>query len=218
MTDFTAIDISKWPRGEVFCYFSQMAPTGYSLTVEMDVTALLQTVKSNNIKFFPAYLWLVTKNLNKQIEFKIAQKDGQLGYYNSLTPLYAHFHNDNKTFSLMWTEYNDDFHTFYKSYLDNQKQYGENYGVLAQKHTLPPQNAYTVSAIPWVKFKSFAVHSYENKPYFFPSVEAGRYFEQSGKILMPLSLTCHHATTDGWHIDLFLKDLQADMDNFEKYF
>jgi len=218
MTDFTAIDISKWPRGEVFYYFSQMAPTGYSLTVEMNVTALLQTVKSNNIKFFPAYLWLVTKNLNKQIEFKIAQKDGQLGYYRSLTPLYAHFHNDNKTFSLIWTEYNDDFHTFYKAYLDNQKQYGENYGVLAQKHTLPPQNAYTVSAIPWVKFKSFAVHSYENKPYFFPSVEAGRYFEQSGKILMPLSLTCHHATTDGWHIDLFLKDLQADMDNFEKYF
>ena len=218
MTDFTAIDISKWPRGEVFYYFSQMAPTGYSLTVEMDVTALLQTVKSNNIKFFPAYLWLVTKNLNKQIELKIAQKDGQLSYYHSLTPLYAHFHNDNKTFSLMWTEYNDDFHTFYKSYLDNQKQYGENYGVLAQKHTLPPQNAYTVSAIPWVKFKSFAVHSYENKPYFFPSVEAGKYFEQSGKILMPLSLTCHHATTDGWHIDLFLKDLQADMDNFEKYF
>ena len=125
MTDFTAIDISKWPRGELFYYFSQMAPTGYSLTVEMDVTALLQTVKSNNIKFFPAYLWLVTKNLNKQIEFKIAQKDGQLGYYHSLTPLYAHFHNDNKTFSLMWTAYNDDFHTFYKAYLDNQKQYSE---------------------------------------------------------------------------------------------
>lgn len=217
MTDFTPIDIQTWPRGEMFYYFSQMAPTGYSLTVDIDITHLLQTVKSRDIKFFPAYLWLITKNLNRQIEFKVAVKDGQLGYYDSLTPLYAHFHNDDKTFSLMWTEYSDDFKTFYNTYLENQKNYGNNHGVLAQKHRVPPPNAYTVSAIPWVEFKSFAVHSYENKPYYFPSVEAGKYFEQAGKMLMPLSLTCHHATTDGWHIDLFLKDLQYDMNNFEKY-
>lgn len=217
MTDFTPIDVQTWPRGEMFYYFSQMAPTGYSLTVDIDITHLLQTVKSRDIKFFPAYLWLITKNLNRQIEFKVAVKDGQLGYYDSLTPLYAHFHNDDKTFSLMWTEYSDDFKIFYNVYLENQKNYGNNHGVLAQKHTVPPPNAYTVSAIPWVEFKSFAVHSYENKPYYFPSVEAGKYFEQAGKMLMPLSLTCHHATTDGWHIDLFLKDLQDDMNNFEKY-
>lgn len=217
MTDFTPIDIQTWPRGEMFYYFSQMAPTGYSLTVDIDITHLLQTVKSRDIKFFPGYLWLITKNLNRQIEFKVAVKDGQLGYYDSLTPLYAHFHNDDKTFSLMWTEYSDDFKTFYNTYLENQKNYGNNHGVLAQKHRVPPPNAYTVSAIPWVEFKSFAVHSYENKPYYFPSVEAGKYFEQAGKMLMPLSLTCHHATTDGWHIDLFLKDLQYDMNNFEKY-
>ena len=115
MTDFTPIDIQTWPRGEMFYYFSQMAPTGYSLTVDIDITHLLQTVKSRDIKFFPAYLWLITKNLNRQIEFKVAVKDGQLGYYDSLTPLYAHFHNDDKTFSLMWTEYSDDFKTFYNA-------------------------------------------------------------------------------------------------------
>ena len=80
---------------------------------------------------------------------------------------------------------------------------------------LPPENAYTVSALPWVEFKHFAVHSYENKSYFFPSVEAGKYHEENGSILMPLSVTCHHATTDGYHISEFLKSLQSDMDNFE---
>lgn len=37
---FTPIDFTTWPRAEIFYYFSKMAPTGYSITVNMDVTAL----------------------------------------------------------------------------------------------------------------------------------------------------------------------------------
>ena len=50
----------------MFYYFSKMAPTGYSLTVNVDVTKLKAVCRENGIKFFPAYLWLVTKNLNRQ--------------------------------------------------------------------------------------------------------------------------------------------------------
>ena len=42
----------------------------------------------------------MTKVLNEQQEFRIADQDGQIGYYDSLTPLYATFHEDDKTFSL----------------------------------------------------------------------------------------------------------------------
>ena len=37
---FTPIDLRTWPRSQVFTYFAKMAPTGYSLTVDMDVTAM----------------------------------------------------------------------------------------------------------------------------------------------------------------------------------
>ena len=213
---FNIIDTENWPRREIFYYFSQMAPTGYSLTVDIDVTKLIETIKIQQIKFFPAYLWLVTRNLNNYTEFRCAVKDGKLGCFDTLTPLYAHWHEDTKTFSLMWTEYSDNFKEFYNGYINNQQKYGDNHGILAQP-CLPPENAYTVSAFPWVEFKHFAVHSYENKPYFFPSIEAGKYREENGKVLMPLSITCHHATTDGYHISEFLKDLQNDMDNFETF-
>lgn len=212
---FTKIDLQNWPRGQMFYYFAKMAPTGYSITVNVDVTNLRKTLKNAGMKFFPAYLWLVTKNLNDQQEFKIAEKDGVPGYYDTLTPLYASFHEDDKTFSLMWTEYSERFAEFYASYLENQKQFGENRGVLA--NAVPPENAYTVSCLPWVSFTHFAVHTYENKPYYFPSVEAGKFTEQGESVLMPLSLTCHHATTDGYHVALFLESLQSDMDNFEKF-
>ena len=214
---FTPIDIRTWSRREQFYYFSKMAPTGYSLTVKLDITKMKEVLDSAGMRFFPAYLWLVTKTLNRQQEFRIAEKDGQVGFYDHLTPLYATFHEDDHTFSLMWTAYSEDFRTFHDGYLRNQEQFGKNHGILAQAGVLPPPNAYTVSCVPWISFDHFAVHSYENKPYYFPSVEAGRFTEENGRLMLPLSITCHHATTDGWHVSRFLKELQDNMDQFDPY-
>ena len=214
---FTAIDLQNWKRGQIFYYFAKMAPTGYSLTVKLDITKMKAALDAAHLKFFPAYLWLVTKTLNLQQEFRIAEKDGQIGYYDYLTPLYASFHEDDKTFSLMWTEFHDDFPTFYDAYIRNQEQYGQNRGVLAQPDLLPPPNAYTVSCVPWISFQHFSVHSYENKSYFFPSVEAGKFTMENGRLMMPLSITCHHATTDGYHVNCFLQQLQMEADRFDQY-
>ena len=51
----------------------------------------------------------------------------------------------------------------------------------------------SVSCIPWIDFSHFAVHYFDNKSYYFPSVEAGRIYRENGKEKMPLSITCHHA-------------------------
>lgn len=211
---FTPINFDQWPRREIFYYYSKMAPTGYSLTVNIDVTKLLPRIKDKKIKFTPVYLWAVTKNINRQTEFKIAYQGETLGYYDELTPLYATFHDDDKTFSLMHTEFKQEFKEFYNDYLVNQQKYGANHGVICQKDTPPAPNSFVVSCLPWISFEHFAVHSYQNNPYFFPSIEAGKFFESDGRMLLPLSITCHHATTDGYHVNAFLKDLQEELDTF----
>lgn len=212
---FTPFDPQHWPRREVFHYFSALAPTGYSLTVRLDVTALRRTLRARGLRFYPAYLWAVTRCLSAHPEFTTAVRDGQIGFYDSLTPLYAVLHPDDHTFSLMWTAYDADFSTFYAHCEENRRQYSERHGLLAQPLTPPPENAYIVSCLPWVSFDHFAVHSFSASPYYFPSVEAGRFVEENGRTLLPLSVTCHHAATDGWHVHLFLDELQALMDRFE---
>lgn len=214
--NFTPIDFARWPRREVFAYFSRMAPTGYSLTVDLDATILRRTLKEADVKLFPVYLWLVTRNLNRQEAFRLAEQDGQLGTFDSLTPLYAAFHPDDETFSLMWTEYDPDLRRFCQAYLADQRQYGHIHGILA-KPGLPPANAYTVSCVPWISFRHFAVHSCREQSYYFPSVESGKLREAGGKVCLPLSITCHHAAADGIHVARFLDDLQADMDGIAAF-
>lgn len=212
--NFIPIECKNWPRGQMFYYFSQMAPTSYSMTVNVDVTKLSSKLKQMNRKFFPTYLWIVTKCINRQIDFKVAYQNDNLGYYHTLTPLYAQFHDDDKTISLMWTEYDEDYTVFYRNYCENQIHFGQNHGVLCQPMAPPPANAYTVSCVPWIRFNHFAVHTHDRKSYFFPSIEAGKIFKDGERKLMPLSITCHHATTDGYHVDRFLKELQYEMDHF----
>ena len=208
--NFNELDMQTWNRAQIFHYFYNMAPTGYSITTNIDITILRNVLKQRKIKFFPAYLYLLTKNLNKQTEFKIAINNDKIGYWDTLTPMYAVFHKDDNTFSLMWTDYHDDFSTFYRNYINDQRQYGANHGILAKPDRVPPLSCYTVSCIPWISFSHFAVHSYQNKPYFFPSVEAGKFYMSENKIWMPLSLTLHHAATDGYHVNQFIEDLQND--------
>ena len=48
-------------------------------------------------------------------------------------------------------------------------------------------------------------------------MEAGKLRPEGAKLLLPLSLTVHHAAADGWQVHQFLTDLQADMDRFDTF-
>lgn len=207
---FQPIDMTTWPMAQAFYYYTQMAPTSYTINVTMDVTILRKTLKQRGYKFFPAYLYLVTRAIEKQKELRVAVNEGVLGYWQSLTPLYPQFHEDDKTTSLLWTEYDICFQSFYDSYIEDITKHGSSHGILSSKG-MPPANGYVISCIPWFTFNSFSLHNHGIKDYYVPSFEAGAFVEAGGKITMPLSITVHHATTDGYHLKEFLEDLQTNM-------
>lgn len=117
MSEFHPIDMQTWPMAQAFHYYTRIAPTSYTINVNMDVTILRRELKKRGYKFFPAYLYLATRVISNQQELRIHVKDGVLGYWDTLTPAYPQFHADDKTTSLLWTEYNEKFAYFYNAYL-----------------------------------------------------------------------------------------------------
>ena len=213
---FEPINQDTWPMAQSFYYYTQMAPTTYTINVTMDVTVLRKELKQRGLKFFPAYLWLVTNAINRVEELRVGLKDGVLGHWKQLTPIYPQFHEDDKTTSLLWTEYHDNFSEFYKHYNKDINAYGDNHGILTAKG-IPLPNGYVISCIPWFTFQSFSLHNHGLKDYYFPSFEAGKFVESAGKTLMPLSVTAHHATTDGYHLKVFFEALQDSMDHLAQW-
>lgn len=213
---FTPIDLQTWPLTQMFTYYTQMAPTTYTVNVSMDVTTLRNTLKNRGMKFFPAYLYLITSAIQKQPELRIAKRDGVLGIWDRLTPAYPQFHEDDHTTSLLWTEYSPAFMDFYHDYLEDTRQYGASHGILSAKG-LPPASTYIISCIPWFTFNSFSLHNHGIQDYFFPSFEAGGFQDANGRILMPLSVTVHHATMDGYGLKVFFERLQHSMNHPEEW-
>ena len=215
-TAFTPIDFDSWDRKQYFYYFTKMLPTGFSITIEADITNTYNMIKEQNKKFFPAYLYLASKLITEQKEFRIASMDGTLGCYEVLHPSYACFHPDDKTMSNMWTEYDSDFHTFYNNYITDQNRFAHNHGILA-KPDMPPQNSFMIGMLPWIEFTSYTPVPYGNSSSFFPVLEAGKFIERDGRKRMPLSITVHHAVADGYHVGLFLDKFQSGMAAPEKW-
>jgi chloramphenicol O-acetyltransferase type A len=50
---FTPLDLQSWSRGQMFHYFTQMAPTGFSLTVLLDITIMKKALKVVISNFIP---------------------------------------------------------------------------------------------------------------------------------------------------------------------
>ena len=50
--DFVPITMESWTRGQIFYYYTQMAPTSYTVDVKMDVTVLRQKLRNEGLNFF----------------------------------------------------------------------------------------------------------------------------------------------------------------------
>ncbi|PJI07614.1 MULTISPECIES: CatA-like O-acetyltransferase [Clostridium] len=216
-TNFHTIDMETWPRVQTYKYFTETVSTViYSINVTINVTKLTNTLKSKGIKFFLAYLYLITRAMGRHREFLMAIQDNVLGYFDYRTPFYPVFHDDDKTITFLWTEYNDDFEAFYKNYISDIKQYGKSHGSMLPKGA-PPSNNYIVSCIPWVAFNGMSMQLQNAKNYYAPIFESGKFTKTEGTITMPLSITVNHAAIDGYHIKMFLDDLQWLIDHTEEW-
>ncbi len=215
--DFCAMDMKTWPRSYTYKYFTEtVSPLIYSVNVTLDVTKLRGILKKQRLKFFPAYLYLITKGMISQKEFLMARQDDILGYWNFRTPLYPIFHEDDQTITFLWTEYDNDFKTFYKNYTSDIINHGKQHGVMMAKGE-PPANSYIIACTPWFSFNSVSMHLQNAKNYYAPMFEAGGFQEAHGTIKMPLSITVNHAVIDGYHIKVFLENLQSLLEQPEKW-
>ncbi len=210
---FNLIDIEKWGRKPYFEHYLNQVICTFSITANIDITALLETLREKEIKLYPAFIYMVTKTVNSQVEFRTCfNEEGNLGYWNRMTPSFTIFHNDDKTFSEMWTEFSNDFRIFYENYQDDMKQYGDVKGVWAKDNR--PRNAFSISSIPWVNFTGFNLNVYNDGKYLLPIITGGKYFNQAGKTLLPISLQVHHAVCDGYHASSFINELQKLANNY----
>ncbi|WP_249329744.1 CatA-like O-acetyltransferase [Wansuia hejianensis] len=88
------IDIKKWSRGKLFKSYIDNLRIVMSLTVDIDVTKLIEFSKSNNFKFYPSMIWIVSKIVNAHDEFKYSwDSNGNQIKWEYVFPSYTLWNN-----------------------------------------------------------------------------------------------------------------------------
>ena len=205
---FHLIDIDSWPRKEFYEHFINEVVCSYSLTVNLDITAL------KGERLYPAMIWLLTKTVNEMPEFRTSLTEEGLGIYDSMHPMYTVFNKENKNFSGIWSYFSEEYAEFLKSYDADAREYSKSTRYAPKEGT--PPNSFNISMAPWTTFTSFNINVYDEGKFLLPIFTMGKHFEQDGKHLLPLAIQAHHAVCDGYHIGLFVEKLQKHIDNFGK--
>ena len=122
---------ADWARSSHFQYYTKgFVKSVNSMTVRIDVTHFLAEVKRRNLKFFPAFAALTGQVVASIPEMCTAvDENGTPGYYSYLNPNFTIFHEDDKTFSDVWSEYDADFDTFYRNLVADAEQYHDKKGI-----------------------------------------------------------------------------------------
>lgn len=213
---FNLIDIDNWDRKPYFEHFLNHTRCTFSMTANVDITKLLKLSRKKDIKFYPTFIYMVSRIVNSHEEFRTCfDEQGKLGFWDEMLPSFTIFHNDDKTFTNIWTEYSVDFDAFYRNYQEDIMQYGKIKCMNPKKSE--PKNTFPISSIPWVSFTGFNLNIFNDGTYLLPIVTAGKYFDQRNKILLPISLQVHHSVCDGYHVGLFLSELQELVDNCDQW-
>lgn len=209
--NYTKVDIDEWSRGSLFQFYIEKMRIVMSLTVDINVALLITYTKKNDLKFYPAMIWVVSKVINSHDEFKYSwDTDGNLIRWDSISPSYTIFNRDDECFSKFVTEYTDDIFEFYQRTVDDQRKYQEERAIIGNQ----PQNFFDVSCLPWVKYKHFDVHVFDEGKFLAPVLTWGKYEVQNGNALMPLTMNIHHAVADGFHLSRFFNEVQELIDSY----
>ena len=210
--NYTTIDLDNWSRVKLFRFSVDKMRIVMSLTVDINVTNLKTYSEKTGLGFYPLMLWVVSKVVNSHDEFKYSwDKDGSLIRWDYVSPSHTDFNGEDESFTKMVTEYSDDLLVFCNRIKADRERHKDDRAVLDDQ----PPNFFDVSCLPWVKYKHFDVHVFDEGKFLAPVVTWGRYEPESGRLMMPLTMNIHHAVADGFHLSRFFNEVQELIDSLK---
>lgn len=203
--NYKKVDIDSWEHGHLYKLYTTDLKLTMDLTVEVDVTRVVEYSRRRGMKFYPIMIWLVSKIMNSHEEYRYAYDDeGELILWDSVSPSYTDFNTENKHFSKFVTEYSDDLDEFYARSMADRERYKDYYGFVPNQ----PKNFFDITCLPWVSYKHLNINVYGDGLSLFPVVMWGKWEERGGRLVMPVTLKLHHATGDGYHLSRFFLELE----------
>lgn len=209
--NYKVIDKEKYYRKDVFRHFSEDCKCSTSITSKIDVTELKEYSKKTGTKFYINFLYILAKVLNSRDDYKMGYlwQTDTLICYDKINPAQYIFHDDTETCTPVYTEYFEDYGKFYENCakdIEKAKQTRE-YGLDTANHP----NWFDASYISWISYDSLNIELPDGYLFFAPIINWGKYREENGRFVMPVTVRLNHAIADGYLVAKVFKLLEEEI-------
>ena len=201
----------KYYRSGVFRHFTEDCKCSTSMNARIDVTELVEHSKRTGSKFYINFLYLLSKVLNSRDDYKMGYlwQSEELICYDSINPIQYVFHEDTETCTPVYTTYYEDYEVFYRNAMNDVERAKKTreYGLDMLNHP----NWFDASYIPWMSYDSLNVELPDGYLHFAPIINWGKYREENGRLMMPVSVRLNHAIADGFLVANVYRLLEKEM-------
>ncbi|MDD3242874.1 MAG: CatA-like O-acetyltransferase [Eubacteriales bacterium] len=206
MMKYTAIDLESYPRKKHFAYFKGLAYPYVGVTVNVEITDWLRVVRAQGYPFFLSFLYAATRAANSVPQFRQRISEDRIIEYEACSSSYTVALPD-ETYCYCEVACELPIGEFIAYAKDRQEQAA---AAASVDDGADAQSLFFVSSLPWLTYTNLLqpvpVPADSN-----PRISWGKYFEDSHRVLMPVTVLCHHALVDGIHIHRFYENLQAQL-------
>ena len=212
--NYRVIDRETYYRKDAFSHFSEDCKCSVSMTARIDVTALRAYSERTGTKFYLNFLYVLSKALN-------AREDNRMGYfyqtdelvcYDVIHPMQYVFHEDTRTCTPVYSVYDADYPTFYKNALSDLEQAKQ--GASYPPHDDAHPNWFDASYLPWISYDALHIELPDGYLYLAPIVNWGKYREEFGRLMMPVTVRLNHAIADGFLLADVFRLLEQEISAF----
>ena len=212
--NYKKIDLETYYRKGVFRHFSEDCKCSVSMTARVDVTELVEVSKLSGTKFYINFLYLLTKVLNSREDYRMAYlwQTNEIICYDVINPTQYVFHEDTETCTPVYTNYDPDYKTFYGNALADVEKAKETREYMLDSMNHP--NWFDASYISWLSYDSLNVELPDGYLYFQPIINWGKYREENGRLMLPLTVRMNHAIADGYLVAKVYKLLEEEIKKF----
>lgn len=209
MAKYQLENIDQWARKSTFDFFKSFDVPFYNITANVDVSNLKKFCSEKELSYVVSCLFLSEKTIQQIPHFRYRIKDNEVRLYDN-TQAGCTILLENKSFAFCYFKPSNSLTEFVENGINSINELKKNPDFAPREGDL---NMNFYSVIPWVSFTSFQHARRHEKDDSIPRIVFGKYFEQNGKTLMPISVEVHHSLVDGYHVGLYFEILQKEMDS-----
>lgn len=199
---YRIIDMDAYVRRDHFNYFRSLAYPYVGLTVDVDVTELLDFCRKQGCSFYLTFMHAAALAADQVPEFRQRIHGDGIVEYDECPTSHTELLEDG-TYCYCTLHHHMDFSNYLKE-AEEKRVACKNNGIVEDEDV---ESMYFISCLPWLRYTSL-IQPVAGGEESNPRITWGKYEKNvEGKYMMPVSILVHHALVDGVHIAAFYDSL-----------